>query len=217
MPETAPPEAVKADGGDPHEPVLHHDDGEDDDTDSDADANEKAAQAVQAAREHLTVKYGWTPEQLHALPGEAIAAIIAAEKAADPDAAKADMPAKMPKMPCPKCKAMCKAKAKFCGKCGGPMMAEKAAKPTPGDGVTGAAAAAVEPVPEHREPDGPAFEAFEHDAGLPTVPDASVKTAVQMSGTRRPQPGGHAPRPPVPRLPRRVGEGRVARRRPVPR
>ena len=57
MPETAPPEAVKADGGDPHEPVLHHDDGEDDDTDSDADANEKAA------REQLvTVKYGWTPE-----------------------------------------------------------------------------------------------------------------------------------------------------------
>ena len=45
MPEAAPPEAVKADGGDPHEPVLHHDDGEDDDTDSDADANEKAAQA----------------------------------------------------------------------------------------------------------------------------------------------------------------------------
>ena len=67
MPETAPPEAVKADGGDPHEPVLHHDDGEDDDTDSDADANEKAAQAgYQAAREHLTVKYGWTPEQLDA-------------------------------------------------------------------------------------------------------------------------------------------------------
>ena len=91
------------------------------------------------------------------------------------------MPAKPPKMPCPKCKAMCKPKAKFCGKCGGPMMAEKADKPTPGDGVTGAAAAAIEPVPEHREPDGPAFEALEHDAGLPTVPDASVKTAVKMS------------------------------------
>ena len=90
------------------------------------------------------------------------------------------MPAKTPKMPCPKCKAMCKPKAKFCGKCGGPMMAEKADKPTPGDGVTGAAAAAIEPVPAHREPDGPAFEAFEHDAGLPTVPDASVKTAVRM-------------------------------------
>ena len=90
------------------------------------------------------------------------------------------MPAKPPKMPCPKCKAMCKPKAKFCGKCGGPMMAEKADKPTPGDGVTGAAAAAVEPVPEHREPDGPAFEALEHDAGLPTVPDASLKTAVRM-------------------------------------
>ena len=172
MPETAPPEAVKADGGDPHEPVLHHDDGEDDDTDSDADANEKAA------RDQPVTKYGWTPEQLRdMLPDGAVAAIFAAEQAAE----KGAMPAKMPKVPCPKCKAMCKPKAKFCGKCGGPMMAEKADKPTPGDGVTGAAAAAIEPVPEHREPDGPAFEALEHDAGLPTVPDASVKTAVKMS------------------------------------
>ena len=159
MPETEPPVAVKADGGDPHEPVLHHDDGEDDDTDSDADANEKAAQLA---------GHAWTTDS------------SAATSFDIPDAAKADMPAKMPKVPCPKCKAMCKPKAKFCGKCGGPMMAEKADKPTPGDGVTGAAAAAIEPVPGHREPDGPAFEAFEHDAGLPTVPDASVKTAVRM-------------------------------------
>ena len=38
---------------------------------------------------------------------------------------------------------------------------EKASKPTPGDGVTGEH---VEPAPEHREPDGPAIEALEHDA-----------------------------------------------------
>lgn len=88
-------------------------------------------------------------------------------KAMDPDMAK------KPKMPCPKCKGMNKPKAKFCGKCGASMMASaaKAAEPTPGEGVTGSAAADVEPVPAHREPDGPAFEAFEHDAGLPTVPD----------------------------------------------
>ena len=33
----------------------------------------------------------------------------------------------------------------------------------------------VDKLPEHREPDGPDFEDFEHDAGLPTVPDASVE------------------------------------------
>ena len=91
-------------------------------------------------------------------------------KAMDPDMAK------KPKMPCPKCKGMNKPKAKFCGKCGASMMASaaKAAEPTPGEGVTGSAAADVEPVPAHREPDGPAFEAFEHDAGLPTVPDPAA-------------------------------------------
>ena len=46
--------------------------------------------------------------------------------------------------------------------------AEKAGKPTPGDGVTGEH---VQPVPAHREPDGPAIESLEHDAGLPTDPD----------------------------------------------
>ena len=78
--------------------------------------------------------------------------------------------AKKPKMPCPKCKGMNKPKAKFCGKCGAPMMAAKSA--TPGDGVTGEH---TEPAPPHREPDGPAIEALEHDAGMPTVPDSSVK------------------------------------------
>jgi hypothetical protein len=51
---------------------------------------------------------------------------------------------------------------------------EKAAKPTPADGVTGMTA---QPVPAHMEPDGPDIEAFEGDAGMPTVPDSSVKTA----------------------------------------
>lgn len=141
MPPAAPetPAVAKDDGGDPKEPVLHHDDGQDDDTDSDADAMDKAASL------------------------------------------KADMPAgKKPKVPCPKCKAMCKPGAKFCGKCGCSMKAEKASKPTPGEGVTGAAASDINPVPEHREPDGPAIEALEHDAHLPTVPDASVKTAMHL-------------------------------------
>ena len=205
MPETAPPEAVKADGGDPHEPVLHHDDGEDDDTDSDADANEKAA------REQLVTKYGWTPEALRdMLPDGAVAAIFAAEKAAE----KGAVPAGKLKVPCPspKCKAMCKPKAKFCGKCGCPMMAEKADKPTPGDGVTGAAAQNIEPVPEHREPDGPAFEALEHDAGLPTVPDASLKTAVRMQELGVPNQEGMLHDLLCPAYPGCLGEGRMARR-----
>ena len=33
----------------------------------------------------------------------------------------------------------------------------------------------MDKLPEHREPDGSDFEDFEHDAGLPTVPDASVE------------------------------------------
>jgi hypothetical protein len=46
-------------------------------------------------------------------------------------------------------------------------------KPTPTDGVEETEDA--DAVPEHREPDGPAIEALEHDAGMPTVPDSSVK------------------------------------------
>jgi len=95
----------------------------------------------------------------------------APEKTAVPDMAK------KPKIPCPKCKGMNKAKAKFCGKCGTAMAAEKASKPTPGDGVTGEH---TEPAPPHREPDGPAIESLEHDAGLPTTPDSSVKADEAM-------------------------------------
>jgi hypothetical protein len=54
---------------------------------------------------------------------------------------------------------------------GKPTSYMKAAKPTVGHGT--------EPVPEHREPDGPYIEDFEHDAGLPTDPDSNyeMKTA----------------------------------------
>jgi hypothetical protein len=142
--------------------ALHHDDGQDDDTDSDADAMDKAAVAS------LCAKYGWTPEQFQALPEQALAALVAAEKAASPDMTKP------PKMPCPSCKKPNKAKAKFCAKCGAAMTAEKASKPTPADHAEGAAESAIKPAPEHREPDGPVVEAFEHDAGLPTVPDAGA-------------------------------------------
>jgi hypothetical protein len=142
--------------------ALHHDDGQDDDTDSDADAMDKAAVAS------LCAKYGWTPEQFQALPAEALAALVAAEKAASPDMTKP------PKVPCPKCAKKMKPSAKFCGKCGAAMSAEKASKPTPADHAEGAAESAIQPAPEHREPDGPVVEAFEHDAGLPTVPDAGA-------------------------------------------
>jgi hypothetical protein len=60
---------------------------------------------------------------------------------------------------------------------GKPMPVDKAGKPTPGDGVTGPGAAGVDPVPAHREPDGEAVESLEGDAGLPTTPDRSVKSA----------------------------------------
>lgn len=47
--------------------------------------------------------------------------------------------------------------------------------PTPGVGVVGPAAADIEPVPAHREPDGAAIEALESDAGMETVPDSTVQ------------------------------------------
>lgn len=91
----------------------------------------------------------------------------------DPDAAAAEKAAApavtgKPKVPCPSCGRQVKAKMAFCPKCGGGMTAGKAGKPTPGDGVTGEH---VQPVPAHREPDGPYIESLEHDAGLPTDPD----------------------------------------------
>lgn len=55
--------------------------------------------------------------------------------------------------------------------------ASKASKPSPGDGVTGED---TDPVPAHREPDGPAIEALEHDAGLPTVRDSDMPKAASL-------------------------------------
>jgi hypothetical protein len=53
-------------------------------------------------------------------------------------------------------------------------------KPTPDGGAVGAGADAMQPVPAHREPDGTAIESLEHDAGLPTVSDASIKAAMRL-------------------------------------
>jgi len=76
--------------------------------------------------------------------------------------------------------------ARFCENCGKKLPAvEKTAKPTPGDDAMGIN---VDPVPEHREPDGPAIEALEHDAGLPTVPDAPLEV---KAARRRAATGAH--------------------------
>jgi hypothetical protein len=105
-----------------------------------------------------------------------------------------DKPAKKafkPKMQCSKCMKMCKGSAKFCPKCGASMGAPdmtkkgaKRSKPTPADGVTGMHA---DPVPNHREPDGAAIEAFEADAKLPTDPDSQYKSAMRVQGLGIPQ------------------------------
>ena len=61
---------------------------------------------------------------------------------------------------------------------GGKKVKAKASKETkaatPTDGVTETTPA--KPAPAHREPDGPAIEALERDAGMPTTPDATAKT-----------------------------------------
>ncbi len=76
-----------------------------------------------------------------------------------------------------------KSVTKFCGECGHNMSIVKADKPTPDAGVVGED---VEPVPAHREPDGPAIEALEHDMKIPTVPDASVKAADRVKSVGAP-------------------------------
>ena len=96
-----------------------------------------------------------------------------AEKAATADDAPAvpvaDKAAK-PKMACPSCGKKSGAKNPFCFKCGKKMTpdtddkADKAASPTPADGVKDAPPA--EPVTPHREPDGVAMEQLEDDAHL---------------------------------------------------
>jgi hypothetical protein len=91
-------------------------------------------------------------------------------------AAPASAPMAKPKVPCPGCGKGVKPKMAFCPKCGGPMKAsaEKAGKPTPDGGAVGEH---IDPVPAHREPDGPAIESLEHDAGLPTDPDSRYEKA----------------------------------------
>lgn len=90
------------------------------------------------------------------------------------------------KVACAKCGSGMKGKSKFCSGCGHavgtPDLAKKGidkGKPTPADGVTGESA---QPVPAHREPDGAAVEALEHDAHLPTDPDMELKTAMRQRG-----------------------------------
>lgn len=65
-------------------------------------------------------------------------------------------------------------------------------KPTPDGGAVGEGAHDIKPVPAHREPDGTAIESFEHDAGLPTTPDASVKTAMRLKSLGVPSDLGAA-------------------------
>ena len=62
--------------------------------------------------------------------------------------------------------------AKFCEDCGKKLPAVAAEKCGP---VPAPAGQHIDPLPPHREPDGLDIEAFEHDAGLPTVPDAEVE------------------------------------------
>ena len=116
----AAPAAVAKDDDDDDAPQLHHDDGEDDDTDSDADAMDKAIAAV-------CIKYGWEPRRVEGMPMSLLHELLAADKSAT----AAPAPAEKPKVPCPKCKKPNKAKAKFCGKCGSPMMAEKTSASPP--------------------------------------------------------------------------------------
>lgn len=80
---------------------------------------------------------------------------------------------------CSSCKGAMPGDANFCPGCGakkGEAEPEVEKSPTVGEGVVGTGAAATQAVPAHREPDGADFEAFEHDADMPTVPDASVKS-----------------------------------------
>lgn len=115
------------------------------------------------------------------------------DKSADADVVKGAFPgAAAPfkkKTKCSGCGKKGKAGRAFCSGCGAKMAkpdldkdadtAEKSVgrtKPTPGDGVTGEH---TSPVPAHREPDGPAIEAFEADAKLPTDPDSAMKTAMR--------------------------------------
>src|SRR6185437_5704608 len=56
-------------------------------------------------------------------------------------------------------------------------------KPTPDGDAVGVGAVDIQPVPSHREPDGPFIESLEHDAQLPTDPDGPY--LMEMKAARR--------------------------------
>lgn len=93
------------------------------------------------------------------------------------------------RMACGKCSGMMKGKQKFCPNCGAPRVVQKSrttagrTEPTPADGVTGQHA---DHVPDHREPDGRAIEAFEADAKIPTDPDTMMKAAHRIAASDAP-------------------------------
>lgn len=83
---------------------------------------------------------------------------------------------------CAKCSCKMSKGGKFCPGCGAAASAEKADKPTPTGGAV--AAGAVQAVPAHREPDGPAIESLEHDMHVPTDPDGKYIDAQMKTITR---------------------------------
>lgn len=90
---------------------------------------------------------------------------------------------------CPECGHTVGANAKFCSDCGhklGGAMKSHGETPGGASGAVGAGAAAEEPVPVHREPDGEVVEELEHDAGMSTTPDASVKAADRVKSVGAP-------------------------------
>lgn len=77
---------------------------------------------------------------------------------------------------------------KFCPECGkknpgylpeADSKVKKGQRPTPGEGVVGTAAADINPVPAHREPDGPDVERFEMDAHMEEGDEAAEMRAAQ--------------------------------------
>jgi len=79
-------------------------------------------------------------------------------------------------------------KLKRCENCNAKLpKATKASKPTPTAGAV--SEGGISPVPAHREPDGPAIEALEHDMRIPTTPDGpylEMKTAQRIKSTGAP-------------------------------
>lgn len=170
-------------------PVDDTDDGEDDKDDTaEADTTKGEAKGQKTCAK---CNKGFDADSKLRVCPECGAKLPSADKGAD------EVPVRKAKVSCPKCGAKNGMKSAFCKKCGTAMKGdvmkdgdddsmEKTHKPTPAAGVVGAAAADVVPVPEHREPDGADIEALEHDAHMPTVPDASVKAAQRLKSAGAP-------------------------------